>query len=261
MSSSEAVITPAMVSSIVSPITLAAKTKIAADGLQNGFPFMRLPPELRHMIYELIFVCPANIGSEGNLTRSFWRHVKTWRNLSFARSCREIWSECGHLFLSRNRFEFYCIRSFLEFLEAIGNKGRQLLTKVRYFYSKGRPFIVLRYLRSLSNIRELEVYARICKPKCSGSWWLFPIIDMKNVLKEISYTCCWSECTIAYWSTRHHSWLNSKYQFVKYGPIIGVGKAAALLDDAPMDKCEEVKRSLAREFKRVRGEALGIIVR
>ena len=60
-------------STVTSPMILqAAHTAEAApaDSLtQQGFPFLKLPPELKQMIYDLVFISPANIGTCGTLTK------------------------------------------------------------------------------------------------------------------------------------------------------------------------------------------------
>ena len=145
----------------------------------RGFPFLQLPPEIRNRIYHLVFVKPGYIGSEGTLTKAFYHDAAEWRNLAFARSCRQVYNESADIFYARNGFEFFYIRPFLEFIEAIGNKRRKLLTKIRFHHTKGTPFIILRYLKSCKNLEELEVHAR-CVKKKTNSWWEYPMKDAKG---------------------------------------------------------------------------------
>lgn len=144
-----------------------------------GFPFLQLPPEIRNRIYHLVFVKPGYIGSEGTLTKAFYHDAAKWRNLAFARSCRQVYNESADIFYARNGFEFFYIRPFLEFIEAIGIKRRKLLTKIRFHHTKGTPFIALRYLKSCNNLEELEVRAR-CMKKRTKSWWEYPMKNAKS---------------------------------------------------------------------------------
>ena len=145
----------------------------------RGFSFLQLPPEIRNRIYDLVFVKPGYIGSGGSLTKAFYYDAAKWRNLAFARSCRQVYKESADIFYARNGFEFFYIRPFLEFIEAIGYKRRNLLTKIRFHHTKGTPFIVLRYLKSCKNLEELEVYARCIKKK-TNSWWEYPMKNAKS---------------------------------------------------------------------------------
>jgi len=124
--------------------------------------FLGFPSEIRNNIYDYVCVKPTYIGSNaGKLvkTKQFYKDAATWRNLAFATSCKQIYIEASHVFYARNGFEFYYIRSLLEFLETIGLGGRSLLTKLRILYVRsGTPFIALRYLKSCKNLQELEVY-------------------------------------------------------------------------------------------------------
>ncbi|MCJ1239050.1 hypothetical protein MMC14_007043 [Varicellaria rhodocarpa] len=253
-------------STVIPPPMLSAVTATEAvstgDPLHNSFPFLHLPTELRQMIYERLFICPENIGTTGFRVKSVMKHARTWRNFSFARSCRQIWNESEHYFFARNRFDFYKIRSFLTFLEAIGIEGRQLLTKVRYFHSVGHPFIVLRYLRSLTNVRELEIFARVRMPKYPGSWWVSPVSNVKTLLEERATPCSEDYHVKTFLSTKDYWVLEHCYDtLIDFGPISGVGEAAAQLDQAPPDNCQAVKRLLIDNLMRVKGEIMGYIIR
>ena len=248
----------------VSMLSAVTITEAASKGsqLHNSLSFLHLPLELREMIYEKLFICPENIGTTGVRVKSVMKHARIWRSLSFARSCRQIWQESEHYFLTRNRFDFYEIRSFLTFLEAIGIKGRQLLTRVRYFHSVGHPFIVLRYLRSLINVRELEIFARVRMPKNPGSWWVFPVNNVKSLLEKRAASCSEDYHVKTFLFTKDYWVLEHYYDtLVEFGPVSGVGEAAAQLDQAPPHTCQVVKRLLTDNLMRVKGEILGYITR
>lgn len=147
----------------------------------KGLDFLGLPREVRDNIYSFIFVKPKFIGSETKFTKPFYRDAIAWRNLAFARSCRQIWNESLRVYLARNGFEFFYIRPFLEFLEKIGICGRRLLKNVRWHHHKSsRPFIVLRYLRSCTTLRTLEVFARVTIKDRKNFWWGVPLLNAKR---------------------------------------------------------------------------------
>lgn len=149
----------------------------------RGPSFLSLPPEIRNMIYDLVFVSPAYVGTNGTSNKSFFNDAVKWRNLDFAISCRQVYAESGTIFYSRNGFEFYYIRPFKAFMESIGIEGRRLITKLNFNFLKGSPFCALRYIRSCTNIQQLNISLRVMKPNCeSQAWWLYPIKNAKDFL-------------------------------------------------------------------------------
>ena len=144
------------------------------------FHFLKLPPEIRNRCYEFVFVSPVYIGSVNTHAGSFHDDAVKWRNLGFARSCRQIYNESGHIFFAQNGFEFYYIRPFLDFLKVIGTERLRMITRLRYNFSGGRPHAALQYLKSCVNLQLLEVYLRV-RIKIKGNcWWLYPLENAKD---------------------------------------------------------------------------------
>ena len=168
----------------------SARTTTVSD--DKGLDFFGFPREIRDEIYSQIFVKPTAIGAESKFTRSFWRDAIKWRNHSLAGTCRQIWNESLVIYLLRNGFMFYFIRPFLEFLEKIGIRGRRLLTDVRWcHHARSMPFIVIRLLRSCTNLRNLEVFARIRVKERPGFQYKVPLLHAKRFFlttyKNISF--------------------------------------------------------------------------
>lgn len=132
--------------------------------------FLDLPREIRHIIYELVFVSPKYIGSEGTQTRSFKRDLYKWRHFAFARSCRLIYEESTYIFFSKNGFMFFFHRPALEFFENIGPARRAMLTKLKFTFNSTSPFLALRYVRSCTILKELEIVARINVEGRAAAW-------------------------------------------------------------------------------------------
>ncbi|MCJ1465924.1 hypothetical protein MMC07_004543 [Pseudocyphellaria aurata] len=154
------------------------------DGIatRRGPSFLSLPPEIRNMIYDLVFVSPDYIGTHGMTNSLFFNDVVKWRNLDFAMSCRQIYAESANVFYAKNGFEFYYIRPFKAFMEQIGVERRRLITKLNYNFVKGSPFIVLRYLRSCTNLQQLNISLRVLKTGCQDQGWLYPVRNVKNFI-------------------------------------------------------------------------------
>ena len=156
----------------------ARPTTVSDD---KGIDFLGFPREIRDEIYSHIFVKATRIGAESKFTKPFWRDAIRWRNHSLAGTCRQIWNESLVVYLLRNGFEFYYIRPFLEFLEKIGLRGRRLLTDVQwYHHARSRPFIVIRLLRSCTNLRNLEVSARVRVKERPGFQYKVPFLHARR---------------------------------------------------------------------------------
>lgn len=163
-----------------SPDSTIAGPALPEADTHHAFPFLQLPPETRNRIYDLVFVSPQYIGANGAVTKAFYHDATRYRHLAFASACRQLYQESANIFFAKNGFEFFYIRPFLEFLEGIGAERRKLLRKIRFNCSKGTPFIVLRYLKSCTNLQELDVCARIAMPGRKNSWWAYPLKDAKG---------------------------------------------------------------------------------
>ena len=147
----------------------------------KGIDFFGFPREIRDEIYSHVFVKPIRIGAESKFTKPFWRDAIRWRNHSLAGTCRQIWNESLVVYLLRNGFEFYYIRPFLEFLEKIGIRGRRLLTDVRWcHHARSMPFIAIRLLRSCTNLRNLEVFARFRVKERPGFQYRVPLLHARR---------------------------------------------------------------------------------
>lgn len=145
--------------------------------------FLKFPPEIRNQIYDLIFVKPSYIGSTnrqtGVSTRAFYKDASEWRNLELAMACHQVYGESANIFFAKNGFEFFYIRPFLEFLEAVGVQRRRLLTKLRYHQNQsGAPFIVCRYLKSCTGLQDLDIRARLEAAE-GRFWWEYPMKDAR----------------------------------------------------------------------------------
>lgn len=142
----------------------------------HGIEFLSFPREIRDNIYAQICVKPNRIGAGSRCTKPFWRDAIAWRNPDFAGTCRTIWNESLRVYLRENGFEFFYIRPFLEFVEKIGIRGRRLLTDVRWHHhARSNPFIVARYLRSCTNLRTLEIFARVRVKGRKYFWYGVPL--------------------------------------------------------------------------------------
>ena len=149
----------------------------------RGPSFLSLLPEIRNVIYDLVFVSLAYVGTNGTTNKLFFNDAVKWQNLDFAMSCQQVYAEAGTIFFSRNGSEFYYIRPFKAFIESISIEGRRLITKLNFKFLKGSPFGVSRYIRSCTNIQQLSISIRVVKPNCkSQGWWLYPIKNAQDFL-------------------------------------------------------------------------------
>lgn len=215
-----------------SPDSITAISALPEADTRHVFPFLKLPPEIRNRIYDLVFVKTQYIGANGTLTKAFYRDAARYRHLAFASVCRQIYQESANIFYAKNGFEFFYIRPFLEFLEAIGPERRKLLTKIKFNCSKGTPFIVLRYLKSCTNLQELEVSARIVMSSRKNSWWAYPLKDAKGFFLGSNRT-------------------------IEYEDVRKIGKTATASYDPTEAQIESAKYGLTASLRTVKREERG----
>jgi len=227
-------------SPIPAPISVAPDSVLIGSGASAPvevdtrfiFPFLKLPAEIRNRIYDLVFVSDDYIGANATLTKAFYHEAAKYRNLAFASACRQIYQESANIFYAKNGFEFFYIRPFLEFLEAIGVKRRMLLTKLKYNYSNGTPFVVLRYLKSCKNLAGLEISARVVMTNRKTSWWAYPLKDAKGFF------------------------LGSN-SVIEFGDVRKFGKAGQASKEPPLARIETVKSPLTESLMKVKREESG----
>lgn len=152
------------------------------------FPFQKLPPEIRNTIYKMAFITPEYIGKNSATLKNFRKEASKVRHLSFAMTCKQIYEESAGIFFGYNGFSFQDPDLLLRFLQAIGIRNRERLTKLAYIHdcsfkweeafshesagdddfdgylvkedvrSASYAFPALRYLKSCINIQTLDVY-------------------------------------------------------------------------------------------------------
>lgn len=229
-------ITPTSTASTIatSGLVISGSAEAAPVALDTRliFPFLRLPAEIRNRIYDLVFVSDEYIGANATLTKAFYHDAAKYRNLAFASACRQIYQESANIFYAKNGFEFFYIRPFLEFLEAIGLDRRMLLTKLKYNYSNGTPFVVLRYLKSCKNLEELDVSVRIVMTSRKKSWWAYPLKHAKPFFHGVTSS-------------------------MDFGDVRKFGKAEQAADEPPLARVNKAKASLLNSLVKVKGEESG----
>jgi len=219
-----------------SPDSTITGSALPEADTHHAFPFLQLPPEIRNRIYDLVFVSPQYIGANSAVTKAFYHDATRYRHLAFASACRQLYQESANIFFAKNGFEFFYIRPSLEFLEGIGAERRKLLRKIRFNCSKGAPFIVLRYLKSCTNLQELEVSARIAMPSRKSSWWAYPLKDAKGFF------------------------LGSN-RAIAFGDVRVFGKAVTVLQGPGQARIEQAIRNLASALRAVKNEEDGVYKR
>ena len=132
--------------------------------------------EIRNRIYSLVFVKPTYIGAVENRKCSipqaedFHAQALEWRNLNFAISCHQVYSECSDIFFAQNGFEFFNARLALDFMTMIGDRYRAMITKIKYHDkgNRGDQFhkYVSRLFKECTGLSEIRVFSRFQQ----GTW-------------------------------------------------------------------------------------------
>ena len=162
--------------------------------LSRGFTFLELPPEIRNMIYEFIFVSPQYIGNHCTLSKGFYQDLNKWRNLAFARTCRRIYEESWNVFFAKNGFEFACQRSAVGFLKGIKHERRLSITKIRFVFStSGFPYEPLVLIDACKNLKVLQVQVRGTSYPDDKSYWIQNLRNAKQLVLGDSTDFEWEE--------------------------------------------------------------------
>ncbi|KAI9778645.1 MAG: hypothetical protein M1835_004876, partial [Candelina submexicana] len=141
------------------PLLMATFEPAVHDPQRCVFPFQKLPPELRNRVYRYVFVSDENIGARDHERKAFFRAARSFLNLSFQLSCRQIHQEAAHIFYAENGFEFAYASTILRFLQRMGKHNRKLLTKLRYNHGTKIDFLkrLLQLILDCSNLKELDI--------------------------------------------------------------------------------------------------------
>lgn len=125
---------------------------VADPDTRAKFKFLELPPEVRNMIYDLLFVrkdskvtfSPTKRSDQGNGSVSdlvgtwMWtknglnRNRQDWyvKGLGLLATCKEIREEAAGVVYGSNAFEFVKTTAMRSFLTTIGGRNRSLIRKV-----------------------------------------------------------------------------------------------------------------------------------
>lgn len=133
----------------------------SASNVRQTFPFMRLPPELRRMIYRMVY--PE-------------KHVKfDWANTYPGHSLihqyyygtpplivsKQMYRESRAIFLGGTKFRLNSIRILRRFLERLGPEGRKLLTALEIKYSAHGAVNTFKLLAQCTALRSLAIIVRV----------------------------------------------------------------------------------------------------
>ena len=162
------------------------------------FTFLKLPAEIRNMVYDLVFVSPAYIGAtQGTLTKDFDKDATKWRKLAFAKTCRQVYEESANIFFAKNGFEFSYQNSCTKFLHVIGQDRRQLITKIRYIsLVPGWPYNPLLLIRDCKNLEVLEIQIKIRSYATKLAWWIQSVQNPKELV--------FTDHSMIEWEEPHH---------------------------------------------------------
>jgi hypothetical protein len=215
---------------------------------KNPFPFLQLPNEVRNMVYDCLFISPEHyIGRNMTSYIGFLKSFYVYRNVSFIRTCRQIYQETESMFFACNGFVFHRSSLLQRFLEGIGPKRRRMLTKLRFNWEMGDPYPALRFVRSCTNLRSLEInyIAWDLNPDHGviprgwslfgyKSYWVFPLLRAMDIFFNDYEEYNWGEAVLVRKGSRHEMW----------GPV----------DDRPqpMNRLEIALRLIRREVKYLR---------
>ena len=156
---------------------------------ESKLPLLKFPPEILNRLYNLVYVSPDYIGGH-----NFYQNARGWRNLSFARSCRQIYDESADIFFAQNGFEFDDDGTCARFLHAIGPRRRRLLQRLRYISYSMSPFPYKQFslIGDCENLQHVDIQIRVL-PLAGASWIAQRVRDGKKAVFSEDSTIEWEE--------------------------------------------------------------------
>ena len=146
-----------------------------------AFPkFMQLPPEIRVQIYQLVlkvsgtcrdtvlalqFLRRSNetaqspiydVDTTSHITMTNW-HVMDLPNLEILLASKQIFAETFHIFYRQNTFGFSNTTSLFHFLQGMGLKRRQQVTKIFLHWWGPDAKEAFRLLKTCSNLKSITL--------------------------------------------------------------------------------------------------------
>jgi hypothetical protein len=120
-------------------------------------PLLRLPIEIRLRIYAALD--EGFIGYNARMkTGAFLENYRRYKDSYINLVCRQIYNE-AQPFLAAKGFQLYYLATMQNFISGMGIKKRQCLTRLKLVFAGGSPFRVLRYMRSCTSLKVLEIDA------------------------------------------------------------------------------------------------------
>ncbi|KAL9098591.1 MAG: hypothetical protein Q9163_005779 [Psora crenata] len=134
--------------------------------VMEPFPFMRLPLEIRTMIYKecLIMPVPIQIYGHGNAMISRDRRSPQWSNPICATAlCRlfqvskAIYRESMPIYFRYNEFSFSSLSPVYYFLHSLAPDARRTISSISLTYGGTREALAARALRTCLGLRHLTI--------------------------------------------------------------------------------------------------------
>lgn len=143
---------------------------------KEPFPFMRLPPELRNMVYKELLVQPGMICIQfrgcppgESVQRADGRgsdhciDVKALRQLLW--TSKTIYQEAAPFYFGSNHFRFQCLGTLTKCLQRLRPDSRRLLRRITVSFSNSTPARAMKLLGTCVSLSELTL------EMCLGTAW------------------------------------------------------------------------------------------
>lgn len=132
------------------------------SGTENKpFPFMRLPPELRRMVYQYVFYRKHVVFHCQKYMKRYIAGYSTFMGMKPLMVSKQIYRESTATYLSETKFYFSEIPVLRRFLLAVGREGRELLTSIEFKYTRSGAVSTFRLLRECTSLRSLGITVRV----------------------------------------------------------------------------------------------------
>ncbi|MCJ1392476.1 hypothetical protein MMC18_005343 [Xylographa bjoerkii] len=131
-----------------------AVTATSSHQVEDSFPFMKLPSEVRNQIYR--YVLTASWSCEMIHVSTCCKYVSA-SSLALLEVSRQIYQEAFHLFYQENTLVFENTDDLARCLHTIGYARRQEIRKIEFFWVGQEPKAAFRLLRTCQKLKEVTI--------------------------------------------------------------------------------------------------------
>ena len=176
------------------------KMEEATTAPVEPFPFMRLPPEVRNMVYKEALVMPGIISIERGLVSFYYARLEVVRNKigseidlkidqkstrALLQTSKTVYQEASPVYFGSNHFYFDDVDLLTRFLQTLRPDFRRLITQMTVHYYGRAPAKAMKALSGCISLTQLTLELSVLTAYCmtQKSAGVMTLMGLKDLLK------------------------------------------------------------------------------